>query len=286
MKQEIKLVKAFTKNKEEGNPAGVLLDANGLSDEQMIKISADLGFSESAFVQKSDKGDFKVRFFTSTQEVDLCGHATIATFHALLESNSISIEENSVTKTQESKAGLLPVTVYEDGLVVMTQPDPEYFDPIEDRDEVTALLSLSSKDLLEEFPIQAVSTGSPKLMIPVKNRERLFAIEPDLLGIANYCKRNNIKGFYPFTMDTIDEASDFHARQFNPLAGINEDPITGVAAGALGAYAVKHKVLTKTKFVVEQGYVLNKPGKIYVEIGEELKVGGYAVTFGTQKVQI
>lgn len=283
MEREIKLVKAFTKNKNEGNPAGVVLNANGLTDSEMVQIAARLGFSESAFVQNpTGNGDYRLRFFTPTQEVDLCGHATIAAFYTLLETGVISLAENeSVTKTQESKAGILPVTIHEDGLIVMTQPNPQFYEPVKNRKEVADLLGIEEEDLIKEYPIQAVSTGAYKLMIPVRSRNVLFSIIPDLDGIAAYSRDHQVRGFHVFTLDTIDKTSDFHARQFNPLIGINEDPITGIAAGALGAYAVKHKISPKTNFVIEQGNIMNKPGKIFVEIGEEVKVGGYAVTFGT-----
>jgi PhzF family phenazine biosynthesis protein len=286
MEKKIYLVKAFTKKKEQGNSAGVLLDANGLTDTQMIKIAAELGFSESAFVQDSESADVKVRFFTPLQEVDLCGHGTIATFHTLLEAGVIDLQDKkSITVVQESKAGLLPVTINADGLIVMTQANLTFIEPIADRKNVAELLGITEKDLLH-YPIQAVSTGTPKLMIPVVSRKVLFAIKPDLQGIADFCRQNNIKGFYPFTLDTIDNDADFHARQFNPLAGVNEDPITGVAAGALGAYAVKYTLLSKNKFVVEQGYIMNQPGTIYLEVGDEVTVGGYAVTFGSKTVTV
>ena len=286
MNLHINLVKAFTKNKNEGNPAGVVFDADSLTSEQMIRVSKELGFSESAFVQKSDKASYKVRFFTPTQEVDLCGHATIATFHTLFESGKLNIKGESATTSQESNAGILPVTVHKDGLVVMTQPNPKYSNPVENREEVASLLSLSSNDLIKNLPIQAVSTGSLKVMIPIKNRELLFSIKPQLEEISKYCKRYKYQGFYPFTLDTVDKNSDFHTRQFNPMAGINEDPITGVAAGALGCYAVKYNILNKKRFVIEQGYVLKKPGKVYIDIMESVEVGGYATTFGTKVLKI
>jgi PhzF family phenazine biosynthesis protein len=285
MSLQVILVKAFTQNKAEGNPAGVVLDANGLTAADMISISAKLGFSESAFVQASNVADFKVRFFTPQQEVPLCGHATIATFHALKEAGMIQLgSQPSVTKTQEAQAGLLPVTVHRDGLIVMTQPQPIYGEPVQDLAEVTDLLGLTPADLLINYPIQSVANGGSKLLIPLKSREVLFAIQPNFAGIMSYCKANNVRGFYPFTLDTIDPNSDFHARQFNPLLGINEDPITGVAAGALGSYAVKHKLLPKQTFVIEQGYIMDKPGKMYVEIGPEVTVGGYAVTLGATSI--
>jgi PhzF family phenazine biosynthesis protein len=262
-----------------------MINANGLTPEQMMRISSDLGFSESAFVSKSNKADFRVRFFSSNQEVDLCGHATIATFHTLAEHGQIKFDSDApVIKTQESGAGVLPVTCYRDGLVMMTQTDPRFDPEVNDRSEVAVLLNISP-DALEDMPIQSVSTGTPKLMIPLKSRQFLFDIKPNLSGIAEYCRQNGTKGFYPFTTDTLDKDSDFHARQFNPLAGINEDPITGVAAGALGAYIAHHKFSPKTKFVIEQGYVMNKAGNIIVDVSKEVRVGGYAVRFGHRTIR-
>lgn len=279
------LVKAFTQNKNEGNPAGVVLDADNLSDGQMIKISADLGFSESAFVQNSSNAEFRIRFFTATQEVDLCGHATIAAFHTLLETHNIPLAEaKSITLTQETKAGILPVMIYADGLIVMSQTQPVFGESATTSTEIAQLLGITEADFVSGMPIQSVSTGSPKLMIPVRSRKLLFAIQPDLEGIVRYCQSHNMKGFYPFTTDTIAKDADFHARQFNPLAGIDEDPITGIAAGALGAYACKYKLLQKPRCIIEQGTIMHKPGRMYVEINDEVTVGGYAVTFGTKEV--
>lgn len=281
------LVKAFTKDKNQGNPAGVVLNANTLSDKQMLHVAAEIGFSESAFVQSAHDADFLVRFFTPKQEVDLCGHATIATFHMLFEQGVIKLGgQDSATKTQKTKAGLLPVTIHKDGRIVMTQNDPVFLESVADRKEVAVLLGLNEFDLVKEYPVQAVSTGVPKLMIPIKSRGRLFAIKPNLRGISQYCKEKSIRGFYAFTQDTMSKDADFHARQFNPLAGVNEDPITGVAAGALGAYTVKYKVSPKRTFIVEQGYIMNKAGEISVTIDDDVQVGGFAVTYDSRDIDL
>lgn len=269
-----KLVKAFSETGDGGNPAGVITEADDLTDEDMRKISAELGFSESAFVQKSETTDFKVRFFSPEKEVDICGHATIAAFHTLAEEGYISSKEY----TQETKAGVLPVE-YKNGLVVMTQKNPEFYQPENDRNLISRLLNIHSNDLLD-YPIQNVSTGSPKLMIPIRSLDVLYKINPDFDEIKKYCHETGSKGFYPFTFETKED-SDFHARQFNPLGGIDEDPITGVAAGALAAYSLEHKLKNQTKFIIEQGYIMNKPGRIFAEVSDKVKIGGYAFTYGT-----
>ncbi len=284
MKIRAYLVKSFTKDKNQGNPAGVILDADELTEQQMIAISSKLGFSESVFIQKSENTNFKTRFFSPTHEVDLCGHATIAAFHTLIEGGKVHFGGlKNIALTQETKAGIFPVTCYKDGLIVMTQDAPKYSDFKPNKKKIAELLNISERDILDH-PLEIISTGTPKLIIPVRSLEVLLRIKPDLEGIKKFCILSGAKGFYPFTSETKDTDSNFHARQFNPLAGIDEDPITGVAAGALGAYIKKHKLLNKDRFIVEQGYIMNKTGKIFVNTTNGIEVGGYAVSFGTKEI--
>lgn len=284
MKVKAILVKAFTKDKNQGNPAGVIFEADKLMDNQMIDVARELGFSESAFVTKSNKANFGIRYFTPTQEVDLCGHATIATAYALLKKKKIYLgRETSKIITFDTRVGIISVEIHKDGLIIMTQTEPQFWEDYHSKNEVAKLLGISIDEILD-YPIQTVSTGTPKLMIGVDSLETLFKIQPDLEGIKEYCKEHLVRGFYPFTPETQDEDSDFHARQFNPAAGIDEDPITGVAAGALGAYVVKHKILDKNNFVIEQGYCMRKGGKMYVTVDDKVKVGGHAVIFGEKEV--
>lgn len=285
MKIVINLVKSFTQNPEQGNPTGIILEADNLTDEQMLSIAKKLNFSESAFVQKSEKATYRTRFFAPEKEVALCGHATLATFHILVEEGKLSFEDNEVSITQETLAGILPITGHKDGLIVMTQRNSEFF-PIEtDRKLLARLLGISLEEILEQ-PIQAVSTGTPKLIIPVVSLDVLRKIQPDLEGIKEYCKKKDAKGFYPYTTETIEKGSDFHARQFNPLADINEDPVTGIAAGALGCYIREHNLSNKTTFIVEQGYNMGKAGRMIVDISDGVKVGGYCVTYGKETLTI
>jgi len=278
------LVKAFTKEKSLGNPAGVVFDADKLLDGKMIDISKELGFSESAFIVKSKDANFGIRYFSPTQEVDLCGHATIAAVYALFKDKKIYLgKEKSKTITVETKVGILPVEVHKDGLIVMTQTDPQFWGDIHNKNEIARLLDIPVHEI-SDSPIQTVSTGTPKLMVEVDSLKTLFKIKPDLEGIKVYCKEHLLKGLYPFTSEVQEEGSDFHARQFNPLAGIDEDPITGVAAGALGAYVVKHKISNKNNFVIEQGYCMGKGGKMYVAVDDKVKVGGYAEIFGEKEI--
>lgn len=285
MNIEAFVTKAFTQDPEKGNPAGVILDASNLTHSQMLAVAAVLGFSESAFVLPSDKAGFKVRFFTPKQEVPLCGHGTIATFFTLFHEGKITIDAEDVVTSQETSAGVLKVICRKNGLIIMEQTKPVFYDTVFDKNEIAKLLRISLDDL-EDLPIQLVSTGSPKLMVPVRSLSVLEKIDPDLEAMKNFCANSEVRGFYPFTSETR-EGSDFYARQFNPFAGIDEDPITGVAAGALGAYVVKHNIKDKREFVIEQGYLLNKDGKMYVKIeGDRVAVGGYAVIAEKRQINL
>lgn len=280
MQVQTHLVKSFTQDKELGSPTGIVLDAENLSEQQMQSIATELNFAESAFVLPSDKADFKLRFFAPNHEVDLCGHATIASFHTLMEQGRIALgKESSVELVQETRAGTLNVTCHKDGLIVMEQKESTFGEVEKDKEQVAALLGISATDFLD-LPLQVVSTGTPKLLIPVKSLDVLRDIRPNNEGIKEYCQTTTARGFYPFTMETPIAGTDFYARQFNPLADENEDPITGVAAGALGCYAQKYKLLDKQKFAVGQGYDLGMGGNMSVDVSDGVHVGGYAITYG------
>src|SRR6266540_3618582 len=139
------LVKSFTQDKNFGSPTGIVLDADDLSEQQMQTIATKLNFAESAFVLASEKADYRLRFFAPNYEVALCGHATIASFHLLVEQGHITFgEADHVTLTQETSAGLLQVTCYKDGRIVMSQNEPTFGAIEADRNRVAGLLGISA----------------------------------------------------------------------------------------------------------------------------------------------
>jgi len=283
----IQLVRSFTQDAQSGSPTGIVLNADHLGEAPMQRIAQELNFAETAFVQTAKHADVKLRFFAPNHEVALCGHATIATFHLLLERGDIVLK-NGRPKTliQETRAGELAVTCHADGRIVMAQSPPVFGDIEQDRTLIADLLGVSAEDFVPNLPLQVVSTGTPKLIIPFKSATRLRAIKPDLERIKEYCWRTEAKGFYPFTSDTPIPDSDFYARQFNPLADENEDPITGVAAGALGCYSEKYQLLPRATCTVAQGYDLDMGGLMYVDTTKSVRVGGYAVTTGTTTITL
>lgn len=290
MQANVYLVKSFTQYPERGNPTGIILGSDNLTDVQMQHIATELNFAESVFVQSPTVGgaDYRLRFFAPNHEVDLCGHGTIAAFHTLIEQGEVKLDEKlgKITLVQETRAGTLEVTCYQDGRIVMKQKDPEFGAIEQNREQVAQMLGVTGADFVDGLPIQIVSTGTPKLLVPLKSLQALRAVRYDrsaIEAIKNYCRTTTARGVYVFTTESPIPETDFYARQFNPLADENEDPITGVAAGALGGYADKYKLLSKRQFTIAQGYDLNMGGDMVVDVTDGVCVGGYAVSYGKKQ---
>jgi PhzF family phenazine biosynthesis protein len=273
-------VNAFTESIKGGNTAGVVLDAPDLIDEQMKQISKKLHVSESAFVYPSSIADFKVRFFSPTVEVDLCGHATIAAFFTLALKGKLPRNKNRVT--QETNVGVLPVTIYYDDdntidRVMMNQNKNIYKNIHFDISFIADSLNIDKKDIDDSLPRQIVSTGLFTLPICVKSFDDLKHMTPDFKKVQKICEQIGAGSIHVFTFETIEPGSLYHARNFAPLYGINEDPVTGTANGAVSSYVMKHKKIKENNFICEQGDIIGRPGRVFVEIhNDEIKVGGKA----------
>jgi trans-2,3-dihydro-3-hydroxyanthranilate isomerase len=281
MTVKITLVKVFTQNPEEGNPAGVVADASNLTTEQMQSISLELGFSESVFIIPATDTNIELRFFSPTQEVGICAHATLAASRVLIDSRSL--DGKSGIFQYDTQSGEVSVDYDENGLLFMKQKAPEFLFVEKDVLRIADLLSIDPVHILTTTPIQLVSTGTPKLLIPIDSIAALQSIIPKQDEIKAYCETTGSRGFYPFTTESQYQ-SDFSARQFNPLAGIPEDPITGIAAGALGAYVKKYGLSQKEEITIEQGYLMRKGGKLFVKANDGIRVGGFAVIYGQKTV--
>lgn len=280
---------AFAKSIEGGNPAGVVLNADALSENNMKKIAGIIGFSETAFVMKSDLADFKIRFFTPNDEVDLCGHATIATFYALSNLGYLKPGKYS----QETKAGILNVDVKEDLSIMMIQNTPSYYEII-DKNEIADSLNITTAEMLEELPVQIVSTGLRDILVPVKNMAIINSINPDFKKVAEHCRKYNTIGYHLFTLESL-YSSMAHCRNLAPLYGIPEESATGTSNGALSCYLFKYGLIDAdhaSHLVIEQGYSMNKPSEIIVSLTAvaneiaQVKVGGTALNLAEIEVEI
>jgi len=290
---KINRVGSFTEKIGGGNPAGVVICDRQISEDEMLSVAKKVGYSETAFISKSEVADFKVRFFTPADEVDLCGHATIAAFHVLYKNHII--DEGKYT--QETKAGVLEVQVEKGGKIVMDQALPEFYEVIDSK-EICDSLNITSEFLYETMPIQVLSTGIRDIFVPVKNIECLNSIKPDFNKVSEISKKYNVTGYHVFTIDTLEEATA-HCRNFAPLYDIPEEAATGTSNGALSCYLYKYasehlcgfqvKVIDECRvdkqydMKFEQGYSMDSPSEISSKLSirdgkiERIQVGGFAV---------
>lgn len=280
MNIKVYTLNSFAKTENGGNPAGVVLDADSLSAYDMQKISAKVGFSETAFVKKSNKADFKVEFYTPNSEVDLCGHATIGTFILLANKGIISKGQYS----QETKAGILKIECNKNNVIYMEQKKPEFYE-ILDKKEIATSLNIDEKDIMSELPIQIVSTGLKDILIPVKSLKVLNNIKPDFNKISCVSKKHGVVGYHAFTLETQNNGTA-QCRNFAPLYDIPEEAATGTSNGALSCYLYKYGIINEESsrsLVFEQGYSMGRPSEILsslrIQNGEisEVMVGGTAL---------
>lgn len=250
MNVDIYHVNAFTAEDHGGNPAGVVFDADQFSESQMLAIAQQVGFSETAFICDSQKATKRLRFFTPTGEVDLCGHATIASWSLLRQRQLVT----DGLSTQETLAGLLKVRVRHDGLVYMEQTGAEFYETF-GLEIIAPLLGVETADFNQDLRPQIVSTGLKDLMVVVKDDSILNSVRPDLEAIAAYSKSNDITGIHVAALSNGQTPLAF-ARNFAPLFGIDEESATGTSNGALLCYFKEHGVLPRRdEYMIEQGRV-------------------------------
>ncbi|MGI6212643.1 MAG: PhzF family phenazine biosynthesis protein [Anaerovoracaceae bacterium] len=284
---------AFTKEVFGGNPAGVVLIPEGKDypeDERMRKTAAELRYSETAFLRKLGDDHYQLRFFTPKYEVDLCGHATIGSFGTLLQVGEVGENE---TVTAETKAGTLNIS-FRDGFVMMDMASPEKIGVIDQALQFAELYSVMGLDPAEQrgdlFP-ELISTGLPDIMMPVKTREDLAKMAPDMEALTRISNQYGVTGVHAFTLDSDDEAV-CHCRNFSPACGIPEEAATGTASGALTYYLFSHGIVPNhsTNRMI-QGEAMERPSEIVTTLDEEggkvlVRVGGNAAILAEGEINL
>lgn len=287
----------FTNQAFGGNPVAVFPDAGGLTDDHLQRIAREMNLSETVFVfpPSDPAAAARLRIFTPTQEIPFAGHPVIGTFYLLAQLGLLKVSGSLVRLVYECNIGLFPVDLHlEDGhvdRVVMTQPKPEFLGPVEETAElytVASALGLAKHVIVDtRWPVEVVSTGLPVMIVPVRTLTAVRSIRPDLTAITALCRRFGANGIMVFTTVTVEPTSTVHTRMFAPAIGIPEDPATGSASGALGAYLVQNgvvDVMPTVEIVSEQGYAIERPSKIFIQVDSDddiiqtVKVGGQCVT--------
>ena len=283
-------VDAFTSEKFTGNPAGVVLDADGLTGRQMQQIARELNNSETAFILSptDTNHDVHLRYFTPATEVPICGHATIAAHY--IRAMELNLPPSTIY--HQTGAGVLPVKIethHDDYRITMTQGKIEFEPPLskEATAPILTTLGIDESGLDPKCPVQIVSTGHSKVIIGIRSRDMLNRLEPDFNSLKNISSRIKSNGYFIFTFDSPDPDILTCARMFAPAIGINEDPVTGNGNGPLGAYLVLHRLVDYDQkcfcFKGMQGEAMGRPGIVTVEVDiknnqpVQTRVGGQAV---------
>ncbi|AGB15554.1 phenazine biosynthesis protein PhzF family [Halovivax ruber XH-70] len=306
----VRLVDAFTDEPLAGNPAGVVFEADELVDEQRQAIANELSVSETAFASESDDADYRLQYFTPTQEVDLCGHATIGTLVAAHETGRLE----PGTATIETNVGVLDVDIEPDGTAWMTQDAPTIREVDLGYDRVAEALGVEVAALEgvgADLPLAVSSTGLPFLMVPITYLQDVGGADPDMAEIETLADEFDATGIYLFTFDALEADSTVHGRMFAPGAGVPEDPVTGTASGAVGAYlrrfgafsgdtggtvtagtggdtsvAVSIDESAPTELVMEQGHYVDRPGRVRVRVDGDVRVGGHGIVSMTGELAV
>ncbi|EUJ23598.1 PhzF family phenazine biosynthesis protein [Listeria grandensis FSL F6-0971] len=278
---------AFSHVPNRGNPAGVLLEADKLTGDEMQEIAKAVGFNETAFVLQSDIADIRLRYFTPGHEMNLCGHGTMAAIYALYDQHFwTEMGEMRV----ETKAGILTVKTerLDHGQleITMEQATPAFKLFSGSHLDLAEAIGIEIDDLSEEWPIMYGSTGVWTLLVPIKNRETFQKMKPDNARFPEILKEIPRASVHPFCLETIDPKATMHARHFSsPFSGTIEDPVTGTASGVMGAYYATYispDFKNQLNIMVEQGTEVGRDGKVIVHVHKreatyEIKITGTAV---------
>lgn len=279
-------VDAFTTQPLKGNACAVVFDCPELSDKTMLAIAKEMNLSETAFVWRMQDGRFRARYFTPAEEIPLAGHPTVATIYALIDSGRLKVDSNYLKLPLVLRDGPVEVEIFAQDRKVervsMAQRKPQFLS-VHRPEEILPAFGLDESDLFPNSVIQTVSTGTPQLMILLKDLESLRKTSPNLEKYA--ALRNTSDFFSPhlFCLQGVERGTTF-ARDFGLPPDTLEDPFTGSATGGMAAYLWHYGLIESPTFIAEQGHWMSRPGEGYVEVVgprddiQTVKVGGAAVT--------
>ncbi|WP_232667331.1 PhzF family phenazine biosynthesis protein [Pseudonocardia sp. TRM90224] len=281
---------AFTEDSKGGNMAGVVLDATGLPEATMLGLAADVGYSETAFVRPGDglghdglghdgPRHYGLRYFSPQAEVAFCGHATIATAVALAD------RDGPGEIVFDTAAGSVPVRVTTDGSgLTATLTSPPTHTRAAGPAVLTAALAalrLDPADLDARFPVHVANAGNDHLVLALRERTRLAALDYDYPALAALMAEHGWTTVQVVWADpTAPFGTRFESRNPFPPGGVVEDPATGASAAALGGYLrTLGLVALPARIEIRQGADMGRPSRLVVDVpatGDRVEVTGAA----------
>lgn len=281
------ILSSFVSKNGGGNKAAVVFDDLGLSDNQMLSLAKKNNFSETAFIdfKRSEENRYSIRYFTPSEEVDICGHAALASFHLMKQ---LGYLDGSIAY-HRTKAGELKVIIEENSILIEMKK-PEMVMQL-DSDTIldTIDLPLDKVVLSKNGKIEVISTGLKDIILEVKDVEALRHMNIKKDNMIDVCKKYDLVGMHVVSRETIEKDSDFCCRNFAPAVGIDEESATGTSNASLLYYMIRNNSnldISKT-YKVEQGYFMSSPSNIYVRAEDDsIFVGGHAKIDNMEEIMI
>jgi trans-2,3-dihydro-3-hydroxyanthranilate isomerase len=289
------LADAFTDRPLGGNPCAVIFDADPLDAPTMQAIAREMNLSETAFVRRSAVADVGARYFTPVEEIPLAGHPTIATIVALVDAGRIALAGDVTHLSLDLPAGVIPIAIHAEGgqarRVVMSQLAPRFL-AVYDPEDVLPAFGLRAEDVMPGAPVQTVSTGTPQLMIPLRDHAALRRARVDVTAFVALRARGDFFSPHLFCLGGATAAGRTFARHFGLPPDTPEDPFTGSATGGMAAYLWHHGLIDAPTWVAEQGHWMGRPGQATVAVVgppaaiRTVQVGGGAVVLIRGELQL
>lgn len=262
-----KQVDVFTDRPFLGNPVAVVIGAPELDTATMQRIACWTNLSETTFLLKSAKADYRLRIFTPRQELPFAGHPTIGSAHAALESGFVSSKKKLL---QECGAGLIELSVENDGRIFLTGPPAR----VERREK-----QIPSIPLAPASAVMKVDVGPVWVVAQMSDAAALAALKPDMTALAQWSEALKVTGTTVFA-PSGDSFSKIHVRSFAPAHGVPEDPVCGSGNLSVAVFLRENAMLERfgRTYVARQGMQLGRDGRVSVRIGDKIEIGGHAVT--------
>ena len=262
---------AFTKTKNLGNPAGVVIvkDKDNLTEAQMQLIAKKVGFNETVFIETSGEADYRFRYFTPGHEMNLCGHATIAGVYALYLDDCLKQKSEIAIATN---IGIIQVKVIphdSDLILAMEQNKPKFVDFAGEVEKLAEVLSIAPENIIADEIIYG-NTGTWTLLVPVKSSRDLAAMKPKTQDFPQVLTQMPKVSIHPYTLESFTDNNLVIARHFSsPYSGTIEDPVTGTASGVIAAYLLQKFQKKHIEINVFQGKEMQREGKLQAYAWEE-----------------
>lgn len=275
-----------------GSVAVMVADAQDLGEDAMRTIAREMAAPATCFIQAIEGDAVRVRFFSASSELPMCGHGTVGLFTKLFEDGAMDwagAEERSATLITPIRSS--PVGLYraKDGRprVMLDMRLPAFAHPEFDIDTLAGLLGVSRAAIDPELPLETASADFVHLVVPVVSQDALHTLAPDFAALGAFCHTQGIGTVIAFTTETGDPKAAWRCRDFCPAVGVDEAPAVGTSNGALACYLLRHGVLAPDpshgiRAFAEQGYSLGRPSRIDIamtaegRVASSVRVGGVA----------